>query len=317
MSFLLALNAGVQGGATTLSQLTAAKDFARFLEVNMMTFSHEAGIAWLLLEAAATALGDDVAVPRVTNDVANMTCKLVPAQGAAANAPVAYFDAAGGNDQNLAEGIPVAQFRIIVGDRQKAIYWLLNLAACHQVKPLKASNVMNYFRMTSRINVTGREIMKVLEFAALSLPRIMGNADLQAMMEQNQFITYHTSYSSTATLAHEMIDSAPGLTSLLFSQATRDAISESHMNLHNSTLNAAISQQAVLATHAYLTVFNKLPDGWFQGERAKATLPASRYAAYTAIFRKVKSLNSGIVNIEAADDMAALANALGADLQGV
>jgi len=316
MAFLQALNAGVRGGATPMAQLTASRDFAKFLSVNSMAFTHEAGIAWIMLEAVDTALGNGVNIPRVPGDQANLTCSLAPTAGAAPNAVLAYVNVAGADDQVLAEGITLNQFRTIVADAPKAIYWLLNLAACHQIKPLKASNIMNYFKMTSRVTMTGREVLKVLEFSAMTLPRIMGDQALMDMLEQNQFMTYHTSYSSTATLVEEMLASSRAVTNIMFSGETRAAVRASFEDLHDAALNAAISQQVVLATYAYLSAFNKLPDGWFQGEKAKSNLPANKYNQYLAIFKKLKLLSAGMAEIEAAGTMDALIAAIGVDMQG-
>jgi hypothetical protein len=89
------------------------------------------------------------------------------------------------------------------------------------------------------------------------------------------------------------------------------------MNMHDRDLNAAISQQVVLATYAYLSAFNKLPDNWFQGEKARSSLPATRYNQYLAIFKRIKTLAADVAAINEAVNMEALVAAIGADLQGV
>jgi hypothetical protein len=318
MAFLAALQAGRNAGATSLSQLTASRDFAKFLNVNNMTFTHEAGLAWLMLEATNTAMGPNAHVPRVPNDVAALCCALRPAAPAAGSAATAttYFAANGPDTQVLAEGVTPAAFRALLSDSGAAIYWLLDLTACHQIKPLKAMNISNFFRMSSRINITGREILKVLEYASSAIEKITQNNALMALLNNNTFMTYHTSFSSTATLVQEMLSSSPGVTNVMFSAATRTAVANSAAHLHDQALNASISQQAILATYAYLVAFSKLPENWFQGEKAKSSLPATRYAAYVAIFRRLRALSADIAAIEGAADVEALIAAIGPDLQG-
>jgi len=317
MAFLQLLTANAAGGASSMGQLTASKDFARFLTVNNLTYTHEAGIAWLMLEATDAALGANTHVPRVPNDQNALTCAIQPAAGAAPGTAVTYHAPNGALTQVLAEAIPISQFRLLLGDYGKAFHWVLNLAGCHQVKPLKAQNVMNYFRSNSRITITGREVIKVVDYAAVALPSLMNDEAFRDAMEDTQFMTYHTSYSSTAGLAQEMLSSAPAITNLLFSQASRNAIAASKNSLHDAALNALIPPMSILATYAYLQAFQKLPDGWFQGEKAKTTLPATRYAAYFAIFRKLRELSADVAAITNAADMDSLIAAIGADLQNV
>jgi hypothetical protein len=308
MAFLAALQAGQRGGMTPSSQLTASREFNRFLSVNVLAYDAESALAWLMLEACDTAMGADAHVPRVDNDQPALCARAQVAAGAAAGAQGEIWTGAANAaaPAALAEGIPLNAFRSLVADANKAIYWLLDLAACHQVKPLKATNVSNFFRMSSRIAINGREIMKVLDFAAVTLPNIMGNEQLFALLGQNQFMTYHTAYSSTAKLAQEMIDAAPAVSNAFFSPATRAAVDASAMNPHSRELNAAISQQVVLATYAYLVAFGKLPDNWFQGEKTKQALPASKYNIYLAIYRRLRALSSNTDAINAADTIDAL-----------
>jgi len=325
MAFLAAINAGRRGGLTPVAQLTASREFNRFLRTNALAFDSETSIAWLMLEAVDTALGADANVPRVPNDQAALCARRVApnnvAAAAAAAAPAAnegaLFDPESGDDQALQEGIPVGAFRSLLADADKAIYWLLDLAACHQVKPLKAINIANFFRMSSRVTINGREILKVIDYAAVTLPNIMGNDELSELLTENQFMTYHTAYSSSAKLAVEMIESAPALTHLFFTGDTRAAVAASANDPSSRVLNAAIPAQVLLATYAYLVAFGKLPDNWFQGEKAKTSLPANKYNVYLAVFRRLRALSADTDAINNANDVASLIQAIGNDMRNV
>lgn len=317
MAFLAAIGDHARGGLTPMAQLTASREFNRFLSVNNMTFDTESCVTWLLLEATDRALGAEIHVPRVNGDLLDMTARCVPAAAGAAMNTGALFNPQGLDTQVLQEGIQTSMFRSLLADRHKALYWLLDLVACHQVKPLKASNVSNFFRMNSRVTLSGREIMKVLDYAAVTLPNIMANDALVALMSQNQFMIYHTSYSSSAGLAQEMINSAPAITHAFFSENTRAAVDLSAQNPSNRNNNAAIPQLVLLATYAYLVAFNKLPDNWFQGEKAKTSLPASKYNVYLAIFRRVKALTADTDAIAQAADVNALVDVISADMRDV
>jgi len=317
MAFLAALGAGVRGGLTPSSQLTASREFNKFLTENTLAYDSESALAWLMLEACDTALGPNANVPRVRADQANLCARQMAPAGAAAGAVVAVWNGAGDAPEALQEGIPPLSFVQLVADAPKAIYWLLDLVACHQVKPLKATNVANFFRMNSRVAVNGREIMKVLDYAAVALPRVMDDDALFDLLSENQFMTYHTAYSSSAKLAIEMIDAAPAITSVFFTQATRELVLASAVNSHDREANAAIPQQVLLATYAYLEAFNKLPENWFQGEKAKQALPASKFNIYKAIFRRLRELSANTEAIQAAADVAALVALIDVSIQGV
>jgi hypothetical protein len=319
MAFLAAVRAGRRGGLTPTAQLIASKEFNRFLTVNALAYDAEASVAWLLLEAIATAMPDNTDVPRVPNDHNALCARQVPAQGAAAGAAAnaAIWNGTGVAPPALQEHIPIDAFRALVSDADKAIGWLVDLTACHQVKPLKAMNVSNYFRMTSRVTLNGREILKVLDYAAITLPNIMADAELRGTIADNQFMLYHTAYSSSAGLAQEMLDSAPAITHLFFTQATRNLINNSAANPHDRVANQAIPQQAILATYAYLEAFGKLPDNWFQGEKAKNNLPASRYNQYKAIFKRLKDLSTDTDRIAEATSIDELVGLVDPAIQNV
>jgi len=302
---------------TPVCQFVFARDFSRFLEVNNMTYDTEAGAAWLMLDAIDRAEAN--VVPHVPNDREDLTCALQPeagSAGAAANA-VTYLAANTAADRVLAQGIPRAAFTSLLADRQKALFWLLNLTACHQVKPMRAQNIANWFRMTSRVTISGRTVLRVLDFGAVTLPNIMTNDQLRGLLSTNKFMEYHTAFSSTAQLAQEMLEVCPQVTNHIFSEASRAAVRLSFADKTNAVLNTNISQQVVLATYAYLSVFNKLPDGWFQGEKALASLPANRYQLYVAIFKRVKTLTVASEELTEAETIEGLVAALGAGLQNI
>lgn len=317
MAFLQALNqhAATRGGLTPTCPFTYSNDFARFLEVNNMTYDTEAGATWLMLDAANVAIPG--VIPRVAGDQAGLTCSLEPAQGAAPGAAVEYLTDATPEVRVLRQGVPKQAFRNLVADRHKALFWLLNLAACHQVKPLRANNIGNWFRMTSRVAVSGRTILRVLDFAATSIPNIMTNDDLRPLLDDNQFMEYHTAYSSTAKLVQEMLDSCPQVTNHMFSAETRAAVAASVADPTSRDLNNAISQQAILATVAYHRAVGKQIDAWYQGDKAVASLPANRLNLFTSIFTRVRALTSNLEDINNADSLANLIAAIGGNIQNV
>jgi len=304
---------------TPVSQLVASREFNRFLAVNTLAYDAESSITWLLLEACDTALGEDGEVPRVLGDQDAMCARAPVPAGAAAGAEGVIWNGviAPGMPATLQEGIPPVAFSQLADDADKAIYWLLDLVACHQVKPLKAANVANFFRMNSRIAINGREVMKVIDFAAVTLPNVMENAELFALLGENQFMVYHTAYSSSAKLAAEMMDAAPALANVFWSAATITAVTASAATLHDRALNMAIPQQVLLATYAYLEAFGKLPENWFQGEKARQSLPASKFNVYKAMFRRLREITANTDAIGAAQDVAALVALVDASMRGV
>jgi len=130
-------------------------------------------------------------------------------------------------------------------------------------------------------------------------------------------MTYHTAYSSSAKLAMEMLDAAPALTHVFFTEATRTTVSLSAESPHDRELNLAIPQQVLLATYAYLEAFSKLPENWFQGEKAKQALPASKFNIYKALFRRLRELSANTDAINAADTVAALVLLIDASMRDV
>lgn len=308
MAFLDLLTAenAVRGGLTPTFQLTASKDFARFLQLNNLNYDAESSILWLMTEALSSVLGNNAPIPRPPGDPADLCASLVPAADANADAAVRYFAPAGALDQVIKEGIPPLAMRALLLDAPRAPFWLLDLTACHQVKPIKAANVSSFFKMTSRVTINGREIMKVLDFAAVAIPKILDDAALRPHLGDNTFMDYHTSYSSTAGLVASMLSSAPTVTHVMFSDATWDAVNASVDDPSDRELNAAIPQSAVVATHAYLVVNGRLPDNWYQGEKAVSSAPASRYNYYRMIFKKIKDISADAEAIDAVRTTAAL-----------
>jgi len=319
MAFLAAITAGRRGGLTPTAQLTASREFNRFLHENALNYDAESSVAWLMLEAVATALPAGTDVPRVADDQNHLCARAAAAAGtgAAGAAAAAVWDGGAGAPAALQEGIPVDAFRSLVADRTKAIFWLLDLTACHQIKPLRAQNISNYFRMNSRVTLNGREIMKVLDYAAISLPNIKDDNTLNVHVATNQFMTYHTAYSSSAGLASEMLDAAPAITHIMFTEATRTAVRNSAAAPHDRNMNLAIPQQVLLATYAYLEAFGKLPDNWFQGMKAFNSLPASKYNQYYAIFRRLKDLSTNTEAIREANTVATLVTLIDPAIQNV
>lgn len=312
---LLQAHADATGGLTPVAPFVFSRDYATFLSANNLTFDLESGATWLLCDAVNRV--NPGVLPAVTGSPNNLSCSLVAAAGTDAAAAVSYLADTTPEDRQLREGIPRAAFRNLVADRHKALHWLLDLAACVQVKPLQARNMANYFQMNSRAMISGRLVVRIINFAAIAIERISENNDLKALLTNGKFMEYHTAFSSSANLAAEMLEVCPPVTNHIFSAGSRAAVANSKADATSSTLNALISQQILLATHAYLTVFQKLPEAWYQGEKAVASLPANRYAMYKAVFKSIKRITVDSEAIDSAASIDALIEALGANLQGI
>lgn len=176
--------------------------------------------------------------------------------------------------------------------------FVLDLVACYQVRDLKISNVVNYFKMAGMPSITGSFVHPVIVWFKDEVPSFLDNKAFPK--SDNPFIKYHTNYATTGTLVKRVIESLGDQAGNFFKDSTIDAVNAACENLSDAELNDSIPLDAVALTATYLEVNGVLPENWYQGNKAVAAMPISKLNAWKGIFKKYKEIASKSDTIDAA-----------------
>jgi len=183
-------------------------------------------------------------------------------------------------------------YQSVIGLKDVAFnQFLIDLAACHQVRELSKDNYKNYFKGKGIVinNVTGINI--VVSIFAGSSAGICGDDELREYLSKDDFIRYHTTYSSSAVLCLKMIDSLGDNIYKIVSKEEVKAVQESHENYWSREHNAKISTKMLALTCVFLKVNGILPENWYQGFRALSAVPVMTSAPAAVLFTRHKELS--------------------------
>jgi len=290
------------------------KGFNAFLSNNSLSYSLEAGVLWACIIAIHNmdaTMYYDSSLPNETEHVRYQPP--TPAGGAAPQATT--WDGQNAVPAGtFADEVNPEEFAACVASIPNAIRWVMDLTACFQVKELNPGNVANYFAGVPKLRVTGRLLVPLFSYTASRFAQIMTDQNARATLTQNVFITYHTSYASTPKLCEEMLNASTAITSAILSAAQRNAIANAVTNIHDAAACNAIDTKTIACCHAYLAAFGKLPDNWYQGDKAKSAYPATLYAQMRQIWTRYKELTTGGTAVQNATDETTLVNAIPAGI---
>lgn len=317
---LAALNTAM--GALTTSRFVITRPYImrkclnNFLSDNNMTYSVESGITWICVLGVHDIDPADYLDSSPAGEVVGAFYLPPPpgagATGAAAVAPTrTNWNGTGAVPAGTFEdGVNPDEFASLIASRDSAKKWVFDLTACYQVKELNAGNVSNYFSGVPNIKISGRMIVPLLRYTASKYPNLLSDATARGHLSDNVFIKYHTAYASTPRLCKEMMGAATAITNLLFSDADRALVDTADTNYYSSVDADRIPLKVKACCHAYLSAFNRLPDNWYQGDKAKNDYPATLYSQMHSIWKKYKELSTGSEAMAGATDEAALIAAI-------
>jgi len=185
--------------------------------------------------------------------------------------------------------------------------WLLDLVTCSKVRGLKKKNIRNYFLSAGLKGVGGSWVLKLIESYASFIPVLTDNAEFLTRIRGNKFLSYHTSYSSSAGLMEQFL--LP-VGSPIVTDATRNAIMASKEAPWDIDLNTALPTAAIQLTFILMAESGSEIDSWYQGRSARDEMPVSVATRMTAFAKKFYQLQSDVTPIERAANMAELAAAM-------
>nr|UNI74148.1 MAG: hypothetical protein [brine shrimp yue-like virus 2]UNI74150.1 MAG: hypothetical protein [brine shrimp yue-like virus 2]UNI74152.1 MAG: hypothetical protein [brine shrimp yue-like virus 2] len=181
--------------------------------------------------------------------------------------------------------------------------WLIDLTACHQIKPLDAANIEHFFAGLNGTKVSANFILLIIRVAAGHLPKVMENPYLRDLVVDSDFIEYHTSAASTAKLAEKVMGELGLIRRLFISDRERDIVLEAVEDRWSISAQNAIPMEVRGVTRAYLDALNLLPDNWYQGFKILNAIPLMRYRSWVSFFKKYAAFSSSTSMIDSARDM--------------
>ena len=184
--------------------------------------------------------------------------------------------------------------------------WLIDLVACHQIKPLDAANVEHFFAGLNATKVSANFILHVIRVAAGHMPKVMENPYLRDLVVDSDFIEYHTSAAATAKLVEKVMGELGPIRKLFISDRERDIVLEAVEDRWSRDAQSAIPMEVRGVTRAYLDTLKLLPDNWYQGAKVLNAIPLMKYRAWAAFFKKYAAFASSTSKIDSAGDMVQL-----------
>lgn len=201
-------------------------------------------------------------------------------------------------------------FRRMITSYETAPRWIAELCAAHQTRALSPENVANYFMGIGIERVNGNAILKIIGPIAGMMPRIMADAVTRGMLDQSDWMRYHTTATSTPVLVQKAIDFVGNAIPGFWNPATTAAVTNALREPWNKNLADLIPRKAVAATHAILYSLKQCPSDWYQGKKAKQATPASNYNAWLAFATRLQELVINAAAIENAATFQALTAAV-------
>lgn len=233
---------------------------------------------------------------------------------------------AGGNPAVLGSSAQIANIedndngtwlRSVINNVTAANQWLVDLVATQQVRGLTAKNIQGYFLSKGNTVVAGKEIKELIWLIATGFPDMMVDVRLRALLTGGDWMKYHTTASSSASLVAKFISSVHGAFPGMVGAASVALVNLAVANPWDKAAQDAVPGRLKGVAHVFLEASNSLPDNWYQGTRAREDMPPNLVASYMAFFKKFLLLSRDIAAINAATDMTTLLTAMPASLVGL
>jgi hypothetical protein len=201
----------------------------------------------------------------------------------------------------------VATFKQVMGTRSASRRFLINLVAAHQVSPISGRNIENYFK-SKGAEVVGDIYLKLIDFAASVIPEVKPNPHMRGLLENTDWMKYHTAVASTANLAEQMIAAFPAISDALLTDDERRSVRHAVAAPWDKTLANNIPLKVRVMTRAYLEAFDALPSKrWFQGDKAFDAAGKSMYRLYVAGYKRAGNV---LLNMDALNAAATMAEVI-------
>lgn len=176
--------------------------------------------------------------------------------------------------------------------------WFIDLIAAFQISTIDQANVKSYFAQYEGMTCNNIEILLIIRWASTMMPQVMDDPNLRVLVSNTDWILYHTSYSSTASLLERYLSALPPQMDFMYNNATRASIASALAEPWSKVTNSAIPKKIIGHANLYYK-FNNIDVGtWYQGAKAESMLPLTHVNALKIIFKKLNALSKDYSQIE-------------------
>jgi hypothetical protein len=177
------------------------------------------------------------------------------------------------------------------------------LIGAAQAGNLTDENVEAYYQMRG-LEVNGAPIARWANTHKGLFPDFLTNAPFTALAAHNVWLRYRLTVASGIGL----VDKAIGTIAPLFSAPDTLAVQQYIASPWQMALARAVPARAIAKAYAVGQVYGFVPNKWYMGEKAAATMPAQAMANWMALAKAYKAKRTEFIAdaAEAADDLATL-----------
>jgi hypothetical protein len=200
----------------------------------------------------------------------------------------------------------------VAGHAEEYLRHIAMLIDAASFKDLRVDNLTSYFQSQgSNMNGTSALCALCNYWGKASKRFFQDDAHKEARANMTWY-QYRTNTFSTATLCLKLATAHPAIYAAKF-RKTVSKLKEIQLNADKPTVASQIDDAEVVATYAYLSVTNDLPDQWYSGKRiwdgASGADKEMWIALFSAYLRKMKgtsisdelSLAANMVRVNAVD----------------
>jgi len=165
--------------------------------------------------------------------------------------------------------------------------WMMDLIVSHGTKALNTSNIVSYFT-SRRIKVTNPSaLLAAIDYYSVTLPAVVADDGIRNVVRTTTWGVYHTTASSVAGLFDRVhadygaiiIDIIGGPQIAILAQLAAEPWNMDH--------HRAITMSSLAKIYVALEASNGLPENWYSGQRAVATITGATRQAWRAAFTEI------------------------------
>jgi hypothetical protein len=193
---------------------------------------------------------------------------------------------------------------LMIKNAGSAMGWMADLINAAKKKPLTEVNVIGYF---ASIDFTCKKPSKVMKFINAISPYfsdMISDEDFRASLVDNIWTQYRCTRCSTGKVLHENLSVLKELG--IVTDDEEQLIKDANDNLWDVDKALKIPRRVVAYCNIYLIAAGREIDNWYQGEKAMASLSASKIKSAKVIFKKYLAISSNVDAIEDASNLTQL-----------
>jgi len=184
--------------------------------------------------------------------------------------------------------------------RTKSSYALIQATLCHATKSLKVKNVSSFFAMSGVVIQTPKSFITLLDYSVSVLGPFLKNNEVYKKYIDNDFMKYHTTYSSSGALIIKASEFLGSYSKFFFTAEEIIVANNSKEALYDYDKSVLISDKAIYTAAAVLEACKKYPENWYQGNRAKSDAPIAAYSLVLYMAKRYFELMTSVDIIDSA-----------------